>query len=82
MKQKAQKQEPETQAAQPTPKMLPIAVLTITYAPPEQRVISVLPNFPLQMSAEDALAILRAAEHKIIAEMTMAQAKAQQEKPA
>lgn len=58
------------------PQLAPVAVLTITYAPPLQRVIAIQPAFPLQMNAQDALTVLRAAE-KFITDDILEKAKQQ-----
>lgn len=48
--------------AEQKPQLAPVAVLTITYAPPLQRVIAIQPAFPLAMSFSDVSEILHAAE--------------------
>lgn len=76
--------KPEAQIQQPNedaPQLAPVAVITITYAPPLQRVLNIQPQFPLQMNAVDVLTILRAAETQLISDAAIAQARKQNDAP-
>lgn len=68
----------QEQLKQDAPQIAPVAVISITYAPPLGRVLAIQPQFPLQMSVNDVLTILRAAEQQIIADAVIAQARQNQ----
>lgn len=60
-----------------TPQIAPVAIVSVVYEPQTQRVLAIQPQFPLRMSAQEVLMILRAAQEQLIAELAISQAQSQ-----
>lgn len=61
------------------PQLVPVAVLSITFLPPTNQIMSIQPQFPAQMDAQSVLHILRRAEETLITQLAQAQTAKQDE---
>lgn len=69
---KNEKRKTSPAASKPIGEPVPVAVLTITFLPPQDRIANISPHYPAQMAASEVLHILRRAEEALIGHLTAA----------